>query len=132
MRFDPDNYGAHGALKDTIVNACEDIGNGIPFNAAGDPTLEDLMDLILDHAHIADLTLSQEIRLPDAPTLHEAMAGSERAEWLKAIHDELSAIKEAGTWTLIDRTPAIQNIVGCRFVLQKKCGEDGQVTKFKA
>ena len=74
MHFDPDNYGAHGALKDTIVNACEDIGNGIPFNTARDPTLEDLMDLILDHAHIADLTLSQEIRLPDAPTLCEAMA----------------------------------------------------------
>ena len=129
VRFDPGNYGTHGILMDTIANACEDIGNGIPFDATED---NDLLDLILNHAHVADSTLSEEIPLPDAPTLREAMAGSERAKWLEAIHDKLCAIKEAGTWTLVDCTPAIQNVVGCRFVLQKKHGEDGQVTKFKA
>ena len=114
---------------DTVANACEDISNGIPFNPTED---DDLIDLILDHAHIADSTLSKEIQLPDAPTLCEAMAGSKHTKWLEAIHNELNAIREVGTWTLVDRTPAIQNIVGCKFVLQKKHGEDGQVTKFKA
>ena len=90
------------------------------------------MDLILDQAHIADLTLSKDIRLPDTPTLREAMAGDEQEQWLAAIRDKLDAIREAGTWTLVARTPGIQNIVGCRFVLQKKRGENGQVTKFKA
>ena len=59
---------------DTVANACEDISNGVPFNTTED---DDLMNLILDHAHIADSTLSEEIQLPDAPTLREAMAGSE-------------------------------------------------------
>ena len=90
------------------------------------------MDFILNKAHIADSTLSEEIQLPDSPTLCEALVGSKRAKWLEAIHAELSAIREAGTWTLVECTPSIQNIVGCWFVLQKKHGEDGQVTKFKA
>ena len=41
-------------------------------------------------------------------------------------------IRDAGTWTLVDHTPEIQNIVSCQFVLQKKQGADGQVTHFKA
>ena len=45
---------------------------------------------------------------------------------------ELAAIKEAHTWDLVDHTPAIQNVIGCRFVLQKKWGESGEVTRFKA
>ena len=48
------------------------------------------------------------------------------------ILEELSAIKEAGTWTLVDRTPNICNVVGCCFVLQKKHGLDSEVTRFKA
>ena len=46
--------------------------------------------------------------------------------------EELAAIKEAGMWTLVDVSPAIQNIIGCRFVLQKKRGANGEVTHFKA
>ena len=60
------------------------------------------------------------------------MAGSEHEQWTTAIQDELAAIKDAGTWTLTERTPDIHNIIGCRFILQKKWGEDGNITKFKA
>ena len=44
---------------------------------------------------------------------------------------EFAAIRDAGTWTLVDHMPGIHNIVGCWFILQKKCGADGNVT-FKA
>ena len=132
----------YGTLKDTIENACEDISNGIPFNAADDAgisfvtsddaSLLEIMHIILDQAHLADSTLTKDVRLPDTPTLREAMAGDEREQWLAAIQDELDTIKEAGTWTLVNHTLDIQNVVGCRFVLQKKRGEDGRVIKFKA
>ena len=76
--------------------------------------------------------IKEDTNLPDAPTLREALAGPERDSWHGAILEELAAIKEAGTWTLVDHTPDIQNIIGCRFVLQKKRGADGEVTRFKA
>ena len=90
------------------------------------------MELILDEAHITDPTSVEDIQLPDAPSLCEAMSGNECEQWLEAIHDEHNAIREVGTWTPVDHTPNIQNIVSCHFVLQKKCRGDGHITPFKA
>ena len=85
----------YGALKDTIANACEDISNGIPFNAAddarisfvasNDASLLEIMHIILDQAHLADSTLTKDVRLPDMPTLCEVMAGDEQEQWLATI-----------------------------------------------
>ena len=89
-------------------------------------------NLIQDVVHLVNEVISHDTGLPDAPTLREALAGPEQNEWHTVILEELSAIKEAGTWTLVDQTPDIRNIVGCQFVLQKKCGPNGEVTQFKA
>ena len=35
-------------------------------------------------------------------------------------------------WTLVNHTPNIWNVIGCQFVLQMKCGADGEVTRYKA
>ena len=59
------------------------------------------------------------------------LAGPELDRWHQAILEELAAIKDAGTWELVDPSPHICNIIGCRFVLQKKQGADGNVTRFK-
>ena len=56
----------------------------------------------------------KETNLPDALTLCEALAGPEQDSWHGTILEELVAIREAGTWTLVDHTPKIQNIVGVR------------------
>ena len=61
-----------------------------------------------------------------------ALSESECDQWHSAILEELATIKEAGTWELIEHTPTIQNVIGCQFVLQKKWGESGEVTYFKA
>ncbi len=70
--------------------------------------------------------------MPDSPSLQDALAGPEQDSWHAAVLEELTAIRDAGTWTLVNRTPDICNIVGCHFILQKKHGTDGKVTHFKA
>ena len=42
-----------------------------------------------------------------------------------------TAIREAKVWELVPLSPAIQNIIGCHFILQKKRGPSGEVTWFK-
>src|SRR6266478_4699459 len=87
---------------------------------------DDIGDLILDNAHCVNL------ELPDAPSFRKAMSGPEHNKWCAAILEELTAIKEAGTWELIDPLPDILNVIGCRFILQKKHGPDGEVMRYKA
>ena len=94
--------------------------------------LDDIAKFILNSAHIADSTVTTNPDLPDAPRLQEALSSLECDQWNQAILDELAAIKDAGTWELVDPSLHIQNIVGCHFMLQKKCGSNGEVMHFKA
>ena len=94
--------------------------NDVPMANMVTSDLEDLTEFILDAAHIADHTVTVDTELPDAPTLHEALAGPKQERWHQAILEELAAIKDAGTWELVDPSPHICNIIGCRFALQKK------------
>ena len=61
----------------------------------------------------------------------EALASAEHDQWHAAILEELAAIREVGTWELVNPNPSIQNIIGCHFILQKKRGASGEVTCFK-
>ena len=128
-RFDPDSFGAHGRRKEAIANAYEDLINDALFANAIAP---DLVRLALSDAHLTDSLGQIDASLPDAPSLREALSGPERDKWHSAILEELAAIKDAGTWELIDYSPSIRNVIGCQFVLQKKRGPDGEVTKYKA
>ena len=53
MHLEPSDYGAHGILKHTITNACEDIGNGVEFTETDLTCLEEVRDFIMDEAHKA-------------------------------------------------------------------------------
>ena len=115
-----------------IANAYEDCLNGIPMACLVTSNLENIAEFILDDTHLVNPIIAKDADLPDAPTFHEAMASLECNKWHQAVLEELAAIKEAGTWELVDPSPNICNIVGCRFVLQKKHGADGKVTRYKA
>src|SRR6266436_6280407 len=52
---------------------------------------------------------------------HEAMSRPEHNKWHLAILEEL-----------VDPALSICNIVRCQFILQKKCGANGSVTRYKA
>ena len=56
---------------------------------------------------------------------------SERAEWLRAMRDELLAHERNGTWELVDR-PDGRYVIGCRWVCKLKYHADGRVDRYKA
>ncbi len=130
--FNPSGFGAHGHRNEAISNAYEDLLNGIPMAHLVTSKLKDVVEFILDEAHITNLIVTEDTNLLDAPTFHEAMAGPECDKWHQAVLDELTAIKEAGTWELVDPPPNVQNIVGCCFILLRKCGAGGRVSRYKA
>ena len=63
--------------------------------------------LVLDDTHLANATNQADPNLTDSPSLHKALAGPECDKWHLAILEELAAIKEAGTWELVDHSPMI-------------------------
>ncbi len=128
----PSDFGPYGHHKEAIANAYEDWLNGVPVANLITANLEYAAKFILDDAHLANPVISEEVNLPDAPTFCEVMASPKCDKWHQAILEELAAIREAGTWELIDCPPNICNIVSCHFVLQKKHHADGKVTKYKA
>ena len=110
------------------MNAYEDLLNdGLSTNIV--VCISNVSGLIYDAAHLANEVTKMDPNLPDAPTLHDALAGPEHDSWDTAICEELAAIKDASTWALVDQSPDIHNVIGCHFVLQKKHGVDGEVTQ---
>ena len=59
------------------------------------------------------------------------MKSNEALEWIKAMKSELMAHADNDPWNLIRRTSGARPI-GCRWVLAKKWGEQGQVERYKA
>ena len=118
--LDPSDFGAYGHHREAITNAYEDLQNDLPVANIVTSNLEDIAKFILDTAHLADLTVTTDVKLPNNPSLWEALAGPEREQWHQAVLEELAAIKDAGTWELINPSPLIQNIVSSCFVLVKK------------
>ena len=82
----------------------EDFINGTPLESSVTPAI---VGLILDDAHLTDAANQADLDLPDAPSLHKVLAGPEHNKWHSAILEELAAIKEAGTWELINHSPKI-------------------------
>ena len=65
------------------------------------------------------------------PTVEEALASKDAAEWKEAMHKEIDALKKNDTWVLIP-PPKGKNIISCKWVLTKKCDANGHVTRLKA
>src|SRR5258708_17001799 len=132
MWIDPADFGVHGCQKETVCTVYEDLWNS--SSSVNIAILDDelWLGLASDDAHLADEVIKQDTDLPDSPSLQDALAGPEQDSWHAAVLEELAAIRDAGTWSLVNRTPDICNIVGCHFILQKKHGTDGKVTHFKA
>lgn len=51
--------------------------------------------------------------------------------WRKAMNDELEALKQNNTWTIV-KLPPEKNCVGCRWTYKIKYNSDGFISKYKA
>ncbi|KAI3680197.1 hypothetical protein L2E82_50582 [Cichorium intybus] len=52
-------------------------------------------------------------------------------QWMVAMHDEMEALRQNNTWTLVPR-PSDSNVVGSKWVYRVKYNDDGSVERFKA
>ena len=70
--------------------------------------------------------------LSDTPMLKMALAGLKKDRWTDAIHQELDNIKSEGVYDLIDpKSENIENLLGNKIVLRRKCGSNGKVECYK-
>ena len=133
--FNPTNFDVYSHRRKFIANAYKAQINGTNEAKWCKPSTEDFEDIMVflcNEAHITDTTIQAEVTLPDSPTLCKVLARPEREKWHVAILEELATIKEVEMWELVPLTSTIQNVIGCKFVLQKKRGTSGEVTRFKA
>ena len=64
-------------------------------------------------------------------TVKEALESDEKAEWRKAINDELEQLHEKSTWQL-EPLPVGREAVGCKWVFLRKKDKDENVEAYKA
>ncbi|KAL3821238.1 hypothetical protein ACJIZ3_007143 [Penstemon smallii] len=68
----------------------------------------------------------------DIPTTHkEAMHSTERAEWNKAMEEEMDSFHKNKTWELV-KLPEGKRAIGCKWVYAKKDSGDKSKVRFKA
>ncbi|KAF5454823.1 hypothetical protein F2P56_024460 [Juglans regia] len=78
----------------------------------------------LKHAHYHIV-----VDLPKEPkTISSAL---NHAGWTKALQDEIQALQDNNTWTLVPRSPHM-DIIGCKWVFKTKINADGTVNRLKA
>lgn len=61
----------------------------------------------------------------------QALGGTDKEEWMKAITEEFECLIKNDTWKIVDR-PKHQNVIGCRIVLRNKYDPKGLVERRKA
>lgn len=66
----------------------------------------------------------------DPSTVEEAMASSERQNWMRAMQDEIHSLQKNNTWDLVDQPPRIKPLAA-KWVFKKKLTETGE-TRYKA
>jgi phosphohistidine phosphatase SixA len=65
---------------------------------------------------------------PDSPTISSALASTNKDKWLEAIDKEISALEDAGTWTMVSHQPGM-NILRSHLVLKAKRETAGAIIK---
>jgi Reverse transcriptase (RNA-dependent DNA polymerase) len=68
---------------------------------------------------------------PDSPTISSAGASTNKDKWLEAIDKEVSALEDAGTWTMVPHQPGM-NILRSHLVLKAERDTASAIIKYKA
>lgn len=101
-------------MTDFIVNNCTyPISNYLSY------------DSISPHYAQCLASFTSEI---EPQTYHEAVKDH---RWIQAMQQEIAALEENGTWTIVDSPPG-KHVIGCKWVFKIKYKADGTVERFKA
>ena len=83
----------------------------------------------IDYKHVTKYGLVCSTGEPGEPnTLEEALGD---ANWRKAMHDEIIALKENRTWHLVPSQRG-KNLIDCKWVFRIKRKADGTIDRYKA
>ena len=64
-------------------------------------------------------------------TYREAMTRDDHAQWHQAALEEMDALMQNGTWTLVELPPG-RKAIGSRWVFKVKRNADGSIERYKA
>jgi hypothetical protein len=105
-----------------------------PEEAGGVWTVEDGVPALLEDFEGLEQALAAEIADMEAlepRTLAEAKRRPDWPLWEKAIEEELSTLKAAGTWRMEEAPPGA-NIIGSKWVFKAKKDAAGNIARYKA
>nr|ANM86643.1 putative integrase [Cladonia uncialis subsp. uncialis]AUW30833.1 putative integrase - catalytic core [Cladonia uncialis subsp. uncialis] len=68
---------------------------------------------------------------PEPRNRKEALHRQDADKWVNAMQDEYKSLMKNKTWEVVDR-PKDQHVLSNRWVLRRKLGADGKVSKYKA
>lgn len=70
--------------------------------------------------------------MEDVPNLFEDIQDrDDKDEWMRAIQEEINALKENDTWEVVDLPPGKQPI-SCKWIFKIKRDEEGEIQRYKA
>ena len=64
-------------------------------------------------------------------SIEDAMEGKDSVHWKNACDDEIESLVKNGTWELVN-LPIGKTTIGCKWVMKKKRGADGNVNRYKS
>jgi hypothetical protein len=103
------------------------------YEALLEPTEEPYKNDVIDQHPMA---FASKVTSLDEPSLHEILNlqdDVERSAWIQAMYDELDAIQDKGTFTVVDRAAAGDHeIVPSTGAFKRKRFPDGSLMKLKA
>jgi Reverse transcriptase (RNA-dependent DNA polymerase) len=67
----------------------------------------------------------------DPTSLHEALSSPDAARWQEAMHAEMTALVNMGTWSVVELPPGRQPI-GTKWIFKTKLNSAGEVSRYKA
>lgn len=69
--------------------------------------------------------------LNDPQSVEEALTSPQGHKWRMAMDEELSALSDNNTWTLV-KPPPKKKIIPCKWIFKAKTDQDGKVVRYKA
>ena len=72
-----------------------------------------------------------EKNVPDPKSYTEALGGSDKESWRKAMDDEWKSLVENGTWKLV-KLPKGRKAIGVKWVYKTKYDVNGKLSRYKA
>jgi transposase InsO family protein len=84
-----------------------------------------------DVEDLEEVARAFHVSVDDPHNVNEALGGRDARKWKKAMEEEMTSIRDNGTWSLVD-LPKGHKAVGCKWIFRVKKDAHGEVQRYKA